>query len=81
MLNNKCKWSRHARLGSAFALIQIELTANRLLDKLIDISLTDGLILEKKAGYTQGDHQHFQSHSFQYQNCRYHKCVFILRAL
>ncbi len=71
----------HVCVGSAFALMQIELTANRLLDKLIDISLTDGLILEKKAGCTQGDHQHFQSYSSQYQNRRYHKCVLIFKSL
>ncbi|WP_375649386.1 cytochrome P450, cyclodipeptide synthase-associated [Bartonella sp. MU70NMGDW] len=44
----------HVCVGSAFALMQIELTANRLLDKLIDISLTDGFILEEEGLYTRG---------------------------
>ncbi len=37
-----------SRVGSAFALMQSELTENRLLDKLIKISLTDGFILEEE---------------------------------
>ncbi len=37
-----------SRLSSAFALMQSELTENRLLDKVIKISLTDGFILEEK---------------------------------
>ncbi|WP_375642603.1 MULTISPECIES: cytochrome P450, cyclodipeptide synthase-associated [unclassified Bartonella] len=44
----------HVCVGSAFALMQIELTANRLLDKLIEISLTDGFILEEEGLYTRG---------------------------
>ncbi|WP_375622577.1 MULTISPECIES: cytochrome P450 [unclassified Bartonella] len=44
----------HVCVGSAFALMQIELTANRLLDKLINISLTDGFILEEEGLYTRG---------------------------
>ncbi len=44
----------HVCVGSAFALMQIELTANRLLDKLIDISLTDDFILEEEGLYTRG---------------------------
>ncbi|WP_375679364.1 MULTISPECIES: hypothetical protein [unclassified Bartonella] len=43
----------HVCVGSAFALMQIELTANRLLDKLIKISLTDGFILEEEGLYTR----------------------------
>ncbi|WP_375620442.1 MULTISPECIES: hypothetical protein, partial [unclassified Bartonella] len=51
--------------------MQSELTANRLLDKLIKINLTDGFILEEEGLYTReafGDHQRFQSHSSQYRN-------------
>ncbi len=58
-----------SRVGSAFALMQSELTAKRLLDKLINISLTDGFILEEEGLYTRevfGDHQRFQSHSSPY---------------
>lgn len=44
----------HVCVGSAFALMQIELTANRLLDKLINISLTDGFLLEEEGLYTRG---------------------------
>ncbi|PIT69751.1 cytochrome P450, cyclodipeptide synthase-associated [Bartonella tribocorum] len=44
----------HICVGSAFALMQIELTANRLLDKLNEISLTDGFLLEKEGLYTRG---------------------------
>ncbi|WP_375630558.1 hypothetical protein [Bartonella sp. AP150HLJHH] len=43
-----------SRVGSAFALIQSELTVNRLLDKLIKINLTDGFILEEEGLYTRG---------------------------
>lgn len=44
----------HICVGSAFALMQIELTANRLLDKLNEISLTDGFLLEEEGLYTRG---------------------------
>ncbi|USP02205.1 cytochrome P450 [Bartonella taylorii] len=44
----------HVCVGSAFALMQSELTANRLLDKLIEINLTDGFILEEEGLYTRG---------------------------
>ncbi len=37
-----------SRLNSAFSLMQSELTANRLLDKVIKISLTDDFILKEK---------------------------------
>ncbi|MET3560451.1 hypothetical protein ABID39_001149 [Bartonella japonica] len=42
----------HICVGSSFTFMQIEL--NRLLDKLIDISLTDGFILEEEGLYTRG---------------------------
>ncbi|WP_273755162.1 MULTISPECIES: cytochrome P450, cyclodipeptide synthase-associated [unclassified Bartonella] len=44
----------HICVGSAFALMQIELTANRLLDKLLKISLIDGFLLEEEGLYTRG---------------------------
>ncbi|WP_246790039.1 cytochrome P450 [Bartonella taylorii] len=44
----------HVCVGSAFALTQSELTTNRLLDKLIEINLTDGFILEEEGLYTRG---------------------------
>ncbi len=44
----------HICVGSAFALMQIELTANKLLDKLIEICLTDGFLLEEEGLYTRG---------------------------
>ncbi len=37
-----------SRLSSAFSRMQSELTANRFLDKVIKISLTNGFILEEK---------------------------------
>ncbi len=48
----------HVCVGSAFTImqsdIQSELTANRLLDKLIETNLTNGFILEKEGLYTRG---------------------------
>lgn len=44
----------HVCVGSAFALMQIELTANRILDTLTKISLTDGFLLEEEGLYTRG---------------------------
>ncbi len=62
--------SDHAEYSLKFSNMQSELTTNRLLDKLIEISLTDSFILEKEGLYTReafwGDHQRFQSHSSPY---------------
>ncbi len=61
--------SDHAEYSLKFSNMQGELTTNKLLDKLIKISLTDSFILEEEGLYTReafGDHQHFQSHSSPY---------------
>ncbi|MBX4335164.1 cytochrome P450, cyclodipeptide synthase-associated [Bartonella raoultii] len=44
----------HVCVGAAFALMQIELTANKLLDKLIEINLINGFVLEEEGLYTRG---------------------------
>lgn len=45
---------RHVCVGATFALLQIELTANFILDRLKDIELTPGFLIHEAGLYTRG---------------------------